>query len=157
MNRIVKAIAFRVRHSKSRRKIIVDIIVNNIILVLDDVLSFFLDDAVLKAAELCYVRHRLIESSNRIITSLTSSNHSFLAIENTSLEIMNSTFSRNTFEISLSLIRSSLIALVNDSSSELFELINLFKVDMNHITQKIEYSEAIREKRCICSKDVFDA
>ncbi len=157
MNRIARAVAFRVRHPRSGRKTTVDIIVNDIILALDDALPSFPDDAALKAAELCYVRHRLIESSNRIITSLTSSNHSSLAVENTSLEIVNSTSSRNTLEASLSLVRSPSIALVNDSSSELFELTDLFEVDMNHVTQKIGYSEARRKKICICSKDVSDS
>ena len=155
MKRIVKVVVYRVMHSKSRRKFIVDIIVNDIILALNDVFSFFSDE-VLHAAELCYVQNRFVESSFNVLMSSENSN---VEIENTFLKSNNIVFSRHA-SVFLFSVESRSIAVVNDSSSELFELIDMFDVEINQKTQSVKTEENLKsrkQERCICSKNVSKA
>ncbi len=128
MKRIVKIVAHRVMHSKSKRKIIVDIIVNDIIFAFNDIFSCFFDDVILHAAELCYVHDRFVELSNNV---LMSSEISFVAIEKSSFESIDFTFVRDSSIVISFVVKSSSIAIANDFSSELFELTDLFDVEMN--------------------------
>jgi hypothetical protein len=128
MKRIVKIVAHRVMHSKSKRKITVEIIVNDIILALDDALSFFSDDVILRAAELCYVHDRLVESSDNV---LMLSEISFVTVEKSSFESIDFTFVRDSSVVISFVVESSSIAIADDFSSELFELTDLFDVEMN--------------------------
>ncbi len=130
MKRIVRVVVYRVMHSKSKRKFNIDIIVNDIILALIDALSLFSDDEVLHAAKLCYVQNRIVELSHNVLMSSENSN---VEIENTSLQ-SNDIMSSRHESIFLFAIESRSIAVVNDFSSDLFELINMFDVEMNQKT-----------------------
>ncbi len=157
VKRIIKVVTYRVMHSTSNRKFIIQIIVNDIILVLNSNLFVFSNEMMLRVARFFVKKDQLVEMNKSMFFQI-SIDSLLLSFANNSISF-DDLLETSTFSFEAHNLRSihdvfefSLIVMKN-SSSELFEM---FKTFEKTVETKEDFTTR-RLKRCICSTNVLDA
>jgi hypothetical protein len=148
---------YRVMHSTSNRKFIIQIIVNDIILVLNSNLFVLSNEMMLRIAKFFVKKDQLVEV-NKSMSFQISIDSLLLSFADNSISF-NDLFETSTFSFEAHNLKSIhdvlefFLIVMKNSSSELFEMFETFEKTIE--TRKDSTTK--RLKQCICSTNVLDA